>query len=517
MFKSWLERHGYVFALLCIAISTLLFYPGRDYFAKGQWALLYLLIIVLVGSLSGVRPALLSALLAFLAWNFFFLPPYHTFVITDTRDWLSLAIFLLVGIAMGVQTGRMRQREAEAIAREKEATLLNRFSSHLVSQTTTAGMAQILLDEVYQVTEAVSTALFLPDEFARLVCSRSLPTGELSDEIAQLAAWSYEQAKAIGLPVARGLAGTAGQPVSVAHDEALPGGVRKDIVFPLQSASRIEGVLYVGAKTDGTAYTAHDARLLVSIVNQAAAFLERRRLQSVANQAEALREADRLRSAFISSISHELKTPLASVTATITGLLEEDVEWDSAAVREELVAVGEDLGRLNDSINALLDLSRLEANAWSPQQEWYEIGEILGSAISRVPQKQRDRITFSLPDDLPLVRVDFAQWARALQNLLENALAYSGAGQSVRVGASADAHEVRMWVEDTGPGVAAEERTAIFDKFYRGKASSTVPSGTGLGLAITREIVKSHGGRIWVEDVEPHGARFVIALTREEG
>jgi two-component system, OmpR family, sensor histidine kinase KdpD len=495
MFKSWLERHGYIFAVLCLAISTLIFYPGRDYFAKEQWALLYLPIIVLVASTSGVRPALVGAVLAFFAWNFFFIPPYHTLVVADPKDWLSLVIFLLVAIAMGVQTGRMRQREADAIAREKEATLLNRLSSHLVSQTTTSGMAETLLEEVYNVTGASSTALYLSDESGKLANSYALPVpaDQLDPGVAQLVERACERAEPDGLS----------------------GGARKDIVIPLRSASRIEGALYVGAKKDGTRYTVHDARLLVSIVNQAAAFVERRRLQNVANQADALREADRLRSAFISSISHELKTPLASVTATITGLLEGDVEWDSATLRQELEAVGEDLDRLNDSINSLLDLSRLESNAWQPQRDWYEIGEILGSAISRVPQKQRDRITFSLPDDLPAIRVDFAQWARAFQNLLENALVYSGPAEPVFVGASADQREVRMWVEDKGPGVAPEERTAIFDKFYRGTAASRVPSGTGLGLAITREVVKSHGGRIWVEDVAPHGARFVITLPQQ--
>lgn len=516
MLRSWLERHGYVFAVLCIAIATLVFYPGRDDFAKGQWALLYLPIIVLVASTSGARPALVAALLAFLAWNFFFLPPYHTLAVTDPKDWLSLFVFLLVGIAMGLQTGRMRWRESEAIAREQEAKSLNRFSSHLVSQTTTAGMAEMLLSEVSKATDAAATALFLPDESGTLLCSRSLPVPpeELDPAVSGLALWVYEQAKAIGLPTIRSHTGTPpeGWPVSVKHADTPFGESRLDIVLPLQTASRMEGVLYVGPKRNGAEYTIHDARLLVSIANQAASFLDRRRLQHIATQAEALREADVLKSAFVSSVSHELKTPLASVTATVTSLLEGDVEWDSATLRRELGAVSEDLGRLNDSIGSLFDLARLEANAWLPQRDWYELGEILSTAVSRVPQKQRARISFDLPDYLPLIRVDFAQWARALQNLLENALAYSGSDQTVCVGASADWNEVRIWVEDQGPGIAPEEQAHIFDKFYRGKASARVPSGTGLGLAITREIVRSHGGGIRVEDVQPHGARFVITL-----
>jgi two-component system sensor histidine kinase KdpD len=500
MIRSWLERHGYVFAACSIAVSTAVFYPGRDYFAKGQWALLYLPIIVLVASISGVRPALLAAVLAFFSWNFFFLPPYHTFAIADPKDWLFLFVFLLVGIAMGLQTGRMRWRESEALAREREAALLSRFSSHLVSQMTTSGMAEILLEEVSKVTEAAGTALYLRDESGNLDCACALPGGadQIEPEIPRLASWAYEQAKAVGLPAVTSISETRleGWPISVKHSDVLPGSTRKDIILPLQAASRMEGVLYVGARQDGAEYSVHDARVLVSI----------------ATQAEALREADLLKSAFLSSISHELKTPLASVTATITSLLEEDVEWDPATVRQELDAVGDALNRLNDSISSLLDLSRLEANAWLPQKDWYEVGEIVGSAISKLPPKQRERVTCSLPEDLPAIHVDFAQWARALGNLIENALSYSPADEIVSVGASIVSQEIRIWVEDRGPGIPPEERSRVFDKFYRGEASAKAPSGTGLGLAITREIVRSHGGRIWIEDVQPHGARFVISL-----
>lgn len=514
--RSWLERHGYLFAVFCIAVATSLFYPGRDYFARGQWALLYLPVIVLVASTSGVRPALVAAGLAFFAWNFFFLPPYHTLVISDPKDWLSLFVFLLVGIAMGLQTGRMKERESEAIAREKEALLLNRFSSHLVTEMNTAGMTELLLGEIALAMGAEAAALYLSDDEGRFSCAGRTPAG--SDEIVdKLASWVYEHAQAIGLPSDKSITdkGLGIWPTSVSHDVISLGSDRKDVLLPLQTASRVEGVLYVGVKTNGADYSPDDSRLLVSIVNQAAAFRERRRLQHVANQAAALHEADRLKSAFVSSVSHELKTPLASITATITSLLEGDVEWESYMVRRELEAISDDLVRLNSSISSLLDLSRLESNAWQPQRDWYEIGEIIGSAVERIPKKQRDRINFSVPDDLPPICVDFPQWTRAIQNLLENALIYSDPDQPVLIGASADSVDIRLWVEDRGPGVASEEKSKVFNKFYRGKASAKVPSGTGLGLAITWEIVRSHDGKIWVTNVEPHGARFIISLPRQ--
>ena len=224
-----------------------------------------------------------------------------------------------------------------------------------------------------------------------------------------------------------------------------------------------------------------------------------------------------LKSTLISSVSHELKTPLSALTATITSLLENDVQWEAEAVRRELADSGQNLARLNDNIGALLDLSRLKADAWKPQKDWYEVGEILGTVMSTQSLAARERIHFTIPDELPPILVDFQQLSRVLHHLLENALVYAPAGTSIRVSATDTPCEVCLAVEDDGPGIPAEERGRIFEQFYRGVASGLAPSGTGLGLAISAEIIRYHGGRIWVEDVQPHGARFVIALPREAG
>lgn len=518
--RSTIERYGYVFAVACIAASTAVFVPGRAYFAKGQWALLYLLLIGLVAGLSGVRPALLAAVLAFLAWNFFLLPPYGTFRLADPNDWLLLFVFLVVAVAMGVQTGRLREREAEALAREREMALLNSFGAHLVSETSVTEVADVLLAEVKQITAARCATLFLADEQGQLREFRRVAEDQCPSDafVAQAAEWAHRQSKAIGLPYVkrRSVVPGVAWPISVDHSQAGATEPRHDMFIPLQSARQQEGVLYIGERRDAQPYALHDARLLVAVANQAAAFLERKRLQAGAMQADVLREADRLKSTLISSVSHELKTPIASITATLTNLLEEDTEWNAENVRGELEALRDDASRLNSSISALLDLSRLESAAWEPSLDWYEFGEVLGTAISKLPHKQRSRIQFSLPDGLPQIRVDFQQWARVLENLLENALHYSPADSPVKVGASATESAVLMWVEDQGPGIPPEDRERIFEKFYRGETSTKAPAGVGLGLAVTREIVRFHGGRVWVEDVTPRGARFVVSLPRQE-
>jgi two-component system, OmpR family, sensor histidine kinase KdpD len=518
-FRVVLSKYGYIFAVLCIVASTCLFIPGRTYFAKGQWALLYLLIIAFVGSLSGPRPAVLAAGLAFLAWNYFFLPPYHTFYVHDAKDWIALLAFLAVGIAMGIQTGRMREREADALSREGEMKLLNSFSAHLVSDMSVPDMADALLVELSRITGAECAVIMLPDGSGKLhpiIPSHVSRCGPGSTALA-LAEWSYQQAKAVGLPAVRDSSETADKwPISVSHDYTRIAEAAGDICLPLLSTTQREGVLYVGSRHDGAPYEVHEARLLVAAANLVAAFLERKRLQSVAVQADALREADRLKSTLVSSVSHELKTPLAAMTATVSNLFEEDFEWDPAVVRTELESVRSDLDRLNASIGSLVDLSRLESAAWEPRKEPCDLGDILGTALSKLPAKVRDRVSFEIPDDLPQIEADFQQWARALGNLLENALIYGGPDSPVRVAASVGERDIRVSVEDAGPGVPADDREKIFEKFYRGGRSANAPSGTGLGLAITREIVRFHGGRIWVEDAVPHGARFVISLPNRK-
>ncbi len=496
---STFSRHGYVLAVLAITLSTALFIPGRDVFAKGQWALLYLLVILLVASVSGTGPALLAAVLAFLAWNFFFLPPYHTFEIRDPKDWLSLVAFLVVGVIVGIQAGRMREREARALAREKETAALNRLSAAVVSQTSTQQMAESCLREVVAVLGAESATLFfLEDGELHSYCQA--PAGSCTD--AAVAARARRTMES-GPESAGEVAGAA--PVEAAGDGGL--------YVPVRSPSGVSGVLTVQARGDGRAYSHGDARLVTSLSNLVGAFLERERLQAAATTAAAEREADRLKSSLLSSVSHELKTPLAALTATVSNLLESDVHWDEQGVRDELRAIVGDVARLNNSIGALLELSRLESNAWEQRREVYELSDMVAAGIDTLPAHLRGRVRLELPEESPVVYVDFLQMTRALQNLLENALLYGGDASAVTVGARGWNEGTRLWVEDQGPGVPADEHEAVFEKFYRGRtATERVISGTGLGLAIAREIVRSHGGSISLEDVKPHGARFVIAL-----
>jgi two-component system sensor histidine kinase KdpD len=460
-----------------------------------------------------VRPSATAAILAFFVLDLVFVPPYYHLRVATLPEWLGLTVFLVIALVAGQQTGRLRQRERSALRRQRELELLNSLSFRITTENSVEATAAYVTGELADVVGAERAALYLGRSDAGTpVCLAESGDPKASSGEGALVAWVLREGRA----VLSSAPGDAARPDGAVGDavgprDAIAGVIADGTYLPLRTADSLEGVLHVRASADPDREPP-DPDLLVAIANLVAASFERQRLESEAARASALAEADRLKSTLVSSLSHELKTPLAAATARVTGLLEEGEGCDVARVREELTAVAEDLTRLDASIGDLLDLSRLESDAWRPHFELQEVGDVLGTVRSRLSAEQRNRVSFSLAEDLPPVCCDFAQLARALANLVENAIAYTPPGTPVVVSAAVADGEVRIAVEDRGPGVAAPEKDAVFDKFYRGSASASAPGGTGLGLAITREIVRSHDGRLWVEDAEPNGARFVVAL-----
>jgi two-component system sensor histidine kinase KdpD len=513
-------------AIAGISMATPLLLVLKDHLGKGDAALLFLPVVALIAALDGVKSGLIAAPIAFMVGGYFLVPHYHAFYPFGSKDYVSLAVFLMIGLAMGWQTGRMRERESEALLRERETALLFRLSAFLSSSVSSSEMAEALTKEVAQATKSSGASLYTPDDSGAL---REIKPGGI--ETARSRAFDLRLAQSVyqgGRPL--GLFSSLVAPESAKRSspeaertespvESKANGLmgRADVYLPLRGKDRVEGVLYVGAPSEPSrSFSPQDERLLVSISYLVGAFLENQRLQSIAARAVALEEADRLKSTLVSSVSHELKTPLASVAATVTHLLENDIEWDPASFRRDLETAEKDLERLNGSIGSLLDLSRLESGSWSPKRDWHDLGEILGSARSKISRLQRSRLRIKIQENLPPLYADYRQWVRAILNLLENALEYSPPGSLVRVGAALVDSEIRIWVEDEGPGIAPDERERIFDKFFRGRSSAHVPGGTGLGLAIAREIIHFHGGKITVESASPKGARFVIHLPYKE-
>lgn len=499
---------GYPFALLAVAIATVVLFPVRGHLSSAQVMLLYVPVIIGVARAAGVRASLVASVAAFLLIDLAFVPPYWVLSVGSAAEWLGLLVFLAVAAIAGEQTGRLRDRERAAVVRQQELELLNRLSARLVSSDDASRLAASVVDEISAVLGGARVSLYAHGETGVQLLGE-VGSGPADAYEEALAAWVVANAKAVGLPPATGER-LAERPPSVAADEALPGVVAEGLLLPLQSSGDVEGALYARPADGG--FGAEQVRLLVAVAALASVAVERRRLAEEATRVAALQESDRLKSTFVSSVSHELKTPLAAVTARITGLLDEGEGCDAARVHEELLAVSEDLGRLDQAIGDLIDVSRLESDAWHPRADLYDVREVLGTVASRLPREQRERVRFDLPADLPTVLLDFSQWVRAFTHLIENALAYSPEDTEVAVSAHMAGGELILSVEDRGPGVPDDEKQRIFEKFYRGSASASSPSGTGLGLAIVREIARAHHGSVHVEDAHPYGARFVVTL-----
>ncbi len=507
-FTTW--RGGYAFAACLVALASLALLPFRPYLTPTTVMLLYVPIIIVAGRAAGARASAVSAVLGFLALDLLFVPPYYHLVVASVAEWSALLVFLVVALVSGQQTGVLREREQAALDRQRELEFLNRLSFRVASEKSLQPTAEFIASQITEVLGATRTALYLGTPGAPSAeCLAQAGDPMPSSGEAAVVAWVVRTGAAVGMPDVPGLGVEEGV-VTVGADEAVPGVSAEGLYLPLHGARGLQGALYTRF-SEPERPTADDARLLVAVANLAAASLERQRLEEEAAHADVLREADRLKATFVSSISHELKTPLAAATARVTGLVDEREHVDSERVWEELAEVSDDLQRLNGSIGDLLDLSRLESDAWRPHLEHYELDEVLGTVLARLPAEKRGRVRFDLPADPPVVNVDFAQIARAIGQLVENALAYSPPDSPVIVGAS-ERGDVRVWVEDSGPGIDDAEKSRVFEKFYRGAASPDVPTGTGLGLVIAREIVRSHDGTLLVEDVEPHGARFVMIL-----
>ena len=500
---------GYPLAVAAVAAVTAACLPLRGQLNVQTFMLLYVPVIVIVARLSGTRPSAFASVLAVVVLDVLFTHPYYRLTIYNPDEWIALGVFMVAALSTGQQTGDLRRRERAAVRRQRELTLLNRLSFHVVSDKSVSTTAELTASQITTVLGARRAAVY----------SRSSQGGtellayageEGSDHERDFAEWVMKTNKAIGLPRSLG-ASPEPRPVGVDPGNALEGRIADGIYLPLQTSEGLEGVLYARTRF-GSETPEEDARFLVAVANLAGAALERKRIEAESAALTVEREADELKSTIISSVSHELKTPLSAATARITGLLGEGEGCGSERVREEMQAISGDLVRLNTAIVDLLDVSRLESDAWRPQPELYEVSEILGTVLTKLPEPQRVRVRFDIPPSTPFVFVDFSQTARALANVVENALIYSPPEEPVRVSVTYDSDNVLVVVEDRGPGVASAEKDLIFDKFYRGAMATVVPGGTGLGLAIAKEIIGSQGGFIRVDDAEPHGARFSVSL-----
>ncbi len=438
-------------------------------------ALLYLVPVAITTALWGLGPGIASALLAFLSLNYFFIEPYYSLLVHHTQDLLGLVVFLGIAVGINQLLGWTRRNLAIAEVRQHEAMRLYELASQL------SGM---------QEEEAIALAL----------------ANQIQDAFQAQRVEVLVEAQAGGAPVQASS--------NLSPSEELP--LRPTLLAPLQSARSLLGEIRLWR--EALAFSQEEVRLLDAFAGQGVLALERARLARTATQTRLLEESDRLKTAILSSVSHELRSPLAAIKAAVTSLRSEDIEWNSEMRSELLAVIEEDTDQLNQLVGNLLDMSRLEAGALQLQRRWNVLLDIIHEATRRLQQEIKTRpIQIDASEDLPLVPVDFELMVHVFTNLLSNSLKYSPEGSMVLVQAQPlDEQTLLVRVQNQGPGVPEADLERIFDKFYRITAAERI-TGTGLGLSICKGIVEAHGGRIRAENVAGGFAfLFTLPLSTEK-
>jgi len=428
--------------------------------------LLYLLPVLVSAFIVGLIGGMLASFLSFLAFNYFFIPPFYTFVVSDPSDTLALFIFLGVSAVVSYLIAQARAEALRSVQRERELSMLYELSKPVSRQIGLEPMLQTIVERVCQSFADSRCEIWVKSDGGKL------------DRLAQAGVSS------------------ADSPVQ----EAL-----------IRSGQNAIGIMKL---YHPHALQANEKVFLNAVAAQTAIAIERATLMQTATRAKVLEESDRLKSALLSSVSHDLRTPLATIKAAVTSLLQRDVQWDEDALVDQLNAINEESDRLNQVIGNLLSMSRIESGAVQLEKREYALAEVLSSALRRLaPRLRTHPLTLDVPPDLPPVSLDFAAFEQIITNLVDNAVKYSPAGSPIEISARRVNNVVEIGVRDHGAGIPSEAQQAVFEKFYRVPNGTYVP-GSGLGLSIVKGFVEAHGGRAWISSRKGEGTsvNFVLPL-----
>jgi two-component system sensor histidine kinase KdpD len=530
---TWRARRaaGYLAAVAGVALASMLIGIIERFARFGNISLLYLLVVLWLAATFGRGPAIAASVLAFLAYNYLFIPPLFKLTVDDPTEWISLSALLAASLVAGQLTAAVRARAQEARENQQRTATLYALSQLIVSTTDQDDLLRKLAERVVAVfapAGVLACALILPDARQQPVTRAVAPADS------SLAAALADAAHAA--PVARLLRGAPGVGVSAAG-EVVYHGAERTVLVPLSSGPRVVGVLAIAGapavarligvpatpQTPFPATRVPEADLFAAFRDQIALALDHLELRQVAIHTEALRESDRLKTALLGSVTHDLRTPLAAIQAASGSLLDPGIAWSDADRRTIAETIETSADRLSRLVSNLLDLSRLEAGVALPEKRWYPIGDVIATVLDRLDMARRingRHIVLTMPEDLPLVPLDHAQMEQVLTNLLENALKYSPPDTpiTVRARVTGTPRQLEVRVSDRGIGIPAGELEAIFGRFYRVERTrlpwspERPPLGTGLGLAICAGIVQAHGGRIWAESAPGAGATLIFTL-----
>jgi two-component system sensor histidine kinase KdpD len=487
----------YGYALVTVAICTGIAWAMFPYFAFSNLIMVYLLGVIVVATRYGRGPSLLASLASVGAFDFFFVPPYFTFAVSDTQYFITFSVMLIVAVVISGLATRIRDQAVSARERERRMAALYAMSRELASTRGVQGLLAVAIRHITEVFRA-RVAVLLPDASGRLGGGVSVGA-EFPMESTEVAVsqWVYEHGQVAGQ-------GT----------DTLPGAT--GLYVPLLGSRGTVGVLGLRPNDPRSLRAPEQLHQLETFASQTALAIERARLAEEAEQAQVRAETERLRNSLLSSVSHDLRTPLASITGAASTLLENEARLDAGTRRDLLEALHEEADRLNRLVQNLLEMTRLEAGALVPHTAWHSIEEVVGAALGRFGKSLAERpVTTRIPAELPLVRMDDVLIEQVLINLIDNAIKYTPHGTPIEVSADEIGGAVVVEVADRGPGLPPGEERLIFEKFHRTDPAPSV-RGAGLGLAICQGIIQAHGGRIWAENRPGGGVALRFALPRKD-
>jgi two-component system sensor histidine kinase KdpD len=474
-------------AIVAVTVADLTLVANLPWYTYQAVGLTELLAVLLVAVSMGRGPALLAATLSAFSWNFLFIEPQLTLQISQVQDFILFALYFVIAIFAGNLTARIRAQEK--LARYNAERTLALYT--LAHETATAvNMDDVLRTAVDQLSRMFNAdvAVLLPRGGKLQPEVHECSTMRLDDKEMSVAAWVFENGKPAGR-----------------FTETLPLAAAQ--FFPLLTPNRTVGVIGIASRRNQR-LSADEGALLETFISQIASVVERELLDEATQQSAMLRESERLYTTLLNSISHELRTPIATIKGASSGLSNALQEDDRTALLRDIQSATD---RLNRLVENLLDMSRLESGRLQLKRDWCDVGEIVGVAVQQIEVCPEDHlIRIESAPDMPLVHVDFVLVEQAVRNLLENACHYTPAGSTVTVRVELLERTIQLIVEDDGPGIAPDQLEHIFDKFYR--LPGTPPGGTGLGLSVSRGFIEAHGGTLTAENRREGGARFIITL-----
>ena len=473
-----------------LAVSLLL----RDFLGVTSVALVFLVGVLASAVAYGLAASLLACLVSVLAYNFFFLPPLYTFTIADPENVVALVVFAVVAVVASNLTARMRAQALSARQRARTTEDLYQFSRKLAGAAT---RDDVLWATAHQIAAMLRlrVVILLPDAAGLSVQAGFPPEDQLDDADLAAAHWAWGHNRPAGRDA-----------------DTLPGAKR--LFLPMQTGRGAVGVLGIDRDEPGPLLTPDQQRLLDALADQAALAVERVNLVRDVDRARLEAETDRLRSALLTSISHDLRTPLASILGAATSLRSEQAALDAAGREAMLRTIQEEAERLNRFIGNLLDMTRLESGPLQLAGGLADLSDVVGAVLRRAARVLDGHpVTVSLEPGLPMLAIDMVLFEQVLFNLLDNAAKYSPPGAAVQIGGRREGNTVAVRILDEGDGIPEADLARIFEKFYRVRGADRRRAGTGLGLAICKGFVEAMHGTITVENrADRSGAAFTIRL-----